>query len=110
VQPFPGPGAKTPVSTNGGVQPMWGRDGRELYYREGDWVMVAPVQADPFRLGAPRRLFELPVKTYGLDQNFSDYDVASEGRFLAIRNDNTDQDRAFVVLNWTEELPRQRTR
>jgi Tol biopolymer transport system component len=108
VQAFPGPAAKTPVSINGGVQPVWRRDGRELYYREGDWLMAVSVQLEPFRIGVPQRLFEMPATSYNLDQNFADYDVDGAGRFLAIRNERTDQDQAYIVLNWAEELRRNR--
>ena len=106
VQPFPGPGPKVPISANGGLQPMWSRDGRELFYREGDWLMAVAVQPAPFRVTAPRKLFELPGATYNFDQNFADYDVAPDGRFLAIRRDNVVTDEINVVLNWTEELRR----
>ena len=55
IQPFPGPGAKVPMSNNGGLQPMWSRDGRELFYREGDWMMAVSVTLDPFRVEAPAK-------------------------------------------------------
>jgi len=106
VQPFPGPGPKVPISTNGGLQPMWSRDGRELFYREGDSLMAVPIQLDPIRVGAARKLFELPGATYNLDQNFADYDLAPDGRFLAIRSDSEAQVEIQIVLNWTEELRR----
>ena len=106
VQPFPGPGPKVPISANGGLQPMWSRDGRELFYREGDWLVTVAVQPAPFRVTAPRKLFEFPGATYNFDQNFADYDVAPDGRFLAIRRDSVATDEIHVVLNWTEELRR----
>ena len=106
IQPFPGPGAKVPMSNNGGLQPMWSRDGRELFYREGDWMMAVAVTLDPFKVGGPRKLFEFPGTTYNLDQNFADYDVAPDGRFLAIQADTAAPDEIHVVLNWTEELRR----
>jgi Tol biopolymer transport system component len=52
VQPFPGPGGKVPISTNGGLQPMWSRDGRELFYRAGDSLMAVPIERETFRIGA----------------------------------------------------------
>jgi serine/threonine-protein kinase len=105
VQPFPGPGAKLPISTSGGLQPMWSRDGQELYYREGDALMAVPVQLTPLRAGAARRLFDLPAATYGLDMNFADYDVAPDGRFLAASFAAASTTLHFVQ-NWTEELRR----
>jgi len=106
IQPFPGPGAKIPISNNGGLQPMWSRDGRELFYREGDSMMAVPVTLNPFRAAAPRKLFDFPGSTYNLDQNFADYDVAADGRFLAIQADAAAADEIHVVVNWTEELRR----
>ena len=106
VQAFPGPGGKVTVSTAGGIQPMWSRDGRELFYREGDWLMAAGVQLQPFRIMAAKRLFEFGALTYSADPNFADYDVAPDGRFLAIRHNRATADELEVVLNWSEELRR----
>ncbi len=106
VQPFPGPGPKIPISAHGGLQPMWSRDGHELFYREGDWLMAVSIQPGPFHVMATRKLFELPGATYNFDGNFADYDVAPDGWFLAIRRDNVAADEIQVVLNWTEELRR----
>ena len=41
VQPFPGPGERLRVSSNGGVEPVWARDGSELFYAETDRVVMA---------------------------------------------------------------------
>ena len=106
VQPFPGPGPKVTISNNGGLQPMWSRDGRELFYREGDWMMAVSIKLGPFRVEASRKLFEFPGTTYNFDQNFADYDVAADGRFLAIQADTAAVDEILVVVNWTEELRR----
>src|SRR5262245_48420703 len=56
VAPYPGPGASIPVSTTGGLSPVWSGDGRELYFRLGSRVMRAPVSRD-----ASRR-FEVPTE------------------------------------------------
>ena len=104
VQPFPGPGQKVPVSTNGGLQPMWSRNGRELFYREGDSLMAVPVQLDPFRASAPQKLFDMPGAIYNFDQFVADYDVAADGRFLAVSQDPRTE--IHIVLNWTEEVQR----
>jgi hypothetical protein len=57
-------------------------------------------------LAAPRKLFDFPGSTYNLDQNFADYDVAADGRFLAVQADAATADEIHVVVNWTEELRR----
>ena len=104
VQPFPGPGPKVTVSSNGGLQPVWSRDGKELFYREDDWLVAAAVQPSPFRVLSAQRLAELPADLYNLDVNFPDYDVAPDGRFIAVRRENFSGDAIHVVLNWTTEL------
>jgi len=59
AQPFPGPGAKWQVSTEGGVEPVWARSGRELFYRTGDKMMaLAVATSGQFAAGRPRVLFE----------------------------------------------------
>lgn len=58
---------------------MWSHNGRELFYREGDAMMVVGVQHDPFRASPPRKLFDLPGELYGLDPYVADYDAAPDG-------------------------------
>jgi hypothetical protein len=75
------------VSTNGGVQVRWSRDGRELYYRAlGDRrkLMAVPVDVSGGRpkFGVPRALFD---DTFFLDTPLKTaYDVAADGRFIFI--------------------------
>jgi eukaryotic-like serine/threonine-protein kinase len=106
IQPFPGPGPKIPVSNEGGLQPVWGKSGRELYYRAADALMEVPVRLNPLQVSAARKLLDLPRAIYGFDQFTPDYDVAADGRFLAIRRDASIADEITVVLNWTQELRR----
>jgi eukaryotic-like serine/threonine-protein kinase len=104
VQPFPDPGSKVPISTNGGRQPVWSRDGSLLFYREGEWLMTVAVQTNPFRAASPRRVFEMPTALYSLDPYVADYDVAADGRILTVRREGAAE--IHVVLNWVEELRR----
>ena len=79
VQRYPGPGRKWLVSTGGGVRPVWRRDGRELFYREGSRMMAVDLDLQPeFRAGKPRLLFA---------GNFDEgYDVTPDGQhFLMVR-------------------------
>jgi Tol biopolymer transport system component len=104
VQPFPDPGPKVPISTNGGRQPVWSRDGKVLFYREGEWLMAVDVQATPFSAGAPRRVFEMATALYNLDPFVADYDIAADGRILTVRRQGSSE--IHVVLNWAEEVRR----
>ena len=104
VQPFPGPGAKWPISTDGGTEPVWSPDGRELFYRRGDQLVAVGVQTKPdFVAATPRLLFE---GAYEVVEGARNYDVAPDGkRFVMVRTDSTDAPQSFyVVSNWFNEL------
>ncbi len=106
VQAFPGPGEKYTLSTEGGREVVWSRDGREIFYRDGDRMMVVPIQSEPtFRPGAPRMLFEAPFASN--PGGYPNYDVSLDGtRFIMIEMDATGLNEIHVVLNWAEELKR----
>ena len=107
VQPYPGPGGKWQISTEGGTEPVWNRNGRELFYRSGNKMMAVDVTTQTgFAAGKPRMLFEGPYLPTPI--TFPNYDVSSDGqRFLMLKP--TEQAQAAptqinVVLNWFEEL------
>jgi len=99
VTPFPGAGTVIPISTQGGDFPRWSRDGRELFYRSHDSMMVVDIQTTPrFQASTPRVLFE---------DKHERYDVAPDGRFVMIVSDPSDvPERLVMVFNWFEELKR----
>jgi hypothetical protein len=79
-------GGQWQVSTSGGIEAHWRRDGRELYYvnAEGE-LMAAPTvtDGDSFQVGAPVKLFAPQIYGGGADvAQGSQYDVAPDGRFL----------------------------
>jgi Tol biopolymer transport system component len=84
VQPFPEPANKWQVSTNGGSQPRWRADSKELYFLAPDGkLMATPVTASGprFEAGSPAPLF--PTRLAGTPTIFSaEYAVAADGRFL----------------------------
>jgi len=109
VQAYPGPGGRWQVSTDGGTEPVWNRNGRELFYRNGDKMMAVDVAARPaFTSGRPRMLFEGPYEPTPV--TFPNYDVSPDGqRFLMLKpveQEATAPTQINVVLNWTEELKR----
>jgi serine/threonine-protein kinase len=104
VQPFPGPGPKWLVSTDGGIDPVWSRDGRELFYRHDDQLMAVAVAAkNPFSAGRPQRLFEF---RFDAGDNGPNYDVSRDGKWFVMPK--SDQGPApselHVVLNWFGEV------
>jgi eukaryotic-like serine/threonine-protein kinase len=105
VRPFPGPGAPVRVSPDGGRNPMWSRDGRELFYENGPKVLSTPVvtQESDLRVGTPRMLFEGGF----VPGSARSFDVGPDGRFLMIEaNDTATSASIVVVQNWFEELKR----
>jgi Tol biopolymer transport system component len=109
VQSFPARGRKQRVSTSGGFQPRWRRDGRELYYLTPDrrLMAVAVSDGDTLRLGAPQLLFEAPVSNPASGFALRSYDVSADGqRFIVSRVLPSDTESLTVVLNWTAALQR----
>jgi len=109
VQPFPGPGGKVQISTEGGVEPVWARNGRELFYRNGDKMMVAAVETKPtFAAAKPKLLFERHYEA-STPPVLANYDVSLDGqRFLMIKagEQESSETQLHVVLNWSDELSR----
>jgi len=117
VQAYPGPGGKIQISNEGGTDPVWKRDGGELFYRNGDSMMaVAVAQAPTLQPGRPQELWKGHY-SHGMSNSCgppgatsANYDVSADGRrFLMIKDD--DQDRAIskeivVALGWSDELNR----
>ena len=82
VQSFPKPTEQQQISTNGGSQPRWRSEGRELFYLSADGkLMVVQVKTgDTFVAGSPQALFSTQLPRGALRQS---YDVSADGqRFL----------------------------
>ena len=109
VQPYPGPGGKWQISTDGGQEPVWNPKGGELFFRSGSKIMAVGVDTKSgFAAGKPRRLFEGPyLPTAG---SFPYYDVSPDGQLFLMLKPVESQTSAptqiNVVLNWFEELKR----
>ncbi len=87
VQPYPGLGGKWQISTEGGTEPVWNHNGRELFYRSGDKMMAAETTTQSrFSAGKPKVLF---AGQYQPSQNAApnaNYDISLDGqRFLMIK-------------------------
>jgi len=98
VMPWPNPGRRRVVSSEGGTEPIWSADSRELFYRNGDRVMVAQVVPGPeFAATAPRQLFSFPYlhDLWG-DQS---WDLAPDGRFLMMKPTMTEAVEVRMIRN-----------
>jgi serine/threonine-protein kinase len=104
VMAYPRSGLRRQLTTEGGTEPVWSPDGKEIYYRSGDRMMVIPVTTTPALVpGRSRVLFEgsfvagppgLPV-----------FDVGPDGRLLMMRAVSRREPRQLrVIFNWYEEL------
>ena len=106
VRPFPTvDSARFAISVDGGVEPVWARDGRELFYRNVRGAMFAtPVTTGAhFTNGTPRLLFTAPG--YAMTGNFRTYDVHPDGqRFLMVVSGGADATHLEMILNWRAEL------
>jgi Tol biopolymer transport system component len=107
VQPYPGPGGKWQISTDGGTEPVWNPNGRELFYRSGDRMMALDIATQPgFTAGKPRMLFEGRYESVPIP--IANYDVSPDGqRFLMLKPSAAAEaapTQINVVLNWFEEL------
>jgi len=105
VIPFPpGPtGGRWMVSGDGGVQPRWSRDGKELFYISPDWTMMAvPVSTSPvFHAGTPQPLFNTEMVDTGIRTGPISWDISPDGkRFLIITDESPDTSSLNVILNW----------
>jgi serine/threonine-protein kinase len=107
VQPYPGPGGKRQISVDGGSEPVWAANGREMFYWVEDKMMAVSVTTSPtFNADTPRVLFEgrfeRPVT------NFQNFDVTADGqRFLMFKGTQAAAAAQItVVLDWATELAR----
>ena len=108
IRSFPALEEKRQVSSGGGAQPVWSKNGKELYYLTlNAKLMVVDVKSDAtMETGKPRLLFQTPIEGNPL---LAQYAVASDGqRFLMMENaregGGSGTEQFHVVLNWFEEL------
>jgi serine/threonine protein kinase len=115
VRPFPdvGKGEFWQVSEGGGDSPLWSPEGRELFYRSGDAVMMVPVKTDPsFSYEKPKRLFQKTYVSANMKLSTLElhpWDISPNGkRFLMMKESDpatAELPRKInIVVNWFEEL------
>jgi hypothetical protein len=109
VQAFPDGKERWPISTEGGSQPRWTPNGRELLYlRRDGMLMSVPVETAPtFVKGAPKSLFKTGLA--GVDSFRMDFVPSADGKRILLStpvNDGGDRPAITVVLNWPALLKR----
>ena len=109
LRPYPGPGSSRQISTDGGHQPLWSREGDALYYRWRGQVLMVPLQTEPELTVRQARVVFEGRYTNTRGQWGAMYQVAPEGdRFLMVKiGDPPPAPTQYnVVLNWFAELER----
>jgi serine/threonine-protein kinase len=108
-------GTRVTVSTGGGTQPRWARDGRELFYLspQNEMMSVPVGSGDSWSAGKPVKLFDAAgYYTGGTGNPYFNYDVAKDGRFLMIKpkgdpaGEGAATTNLIVIQHWFEELKR----
>ncbi len=109
VRSLPDDGSVWQASAGGGANPLWSRDGTELFFVRLDdaaLVSVAVRDDDGLELGVPQKLFEGLLST----SRAGDFDVASDGRFITVAGESDDTNRLEIRVlgNWQAEVNRLR--
>lgn len=104
VRAFPEAGAPVQISSSGGAEALWGRDGHTVFYRWGRDVMVAHLAFNPApSVVAVSKLFTGDFLT---DPGYGQWDVAADGRhFLMLQNVDRSEE-TILIYNWGDELRR----
>ena len=107
VQRFSEGGRVIPISTGPGTEAVWSRDGRELFYRDGNRMMSVAIELGPdLTVGRTSVVFE---GSYALDiagVGIPFYDVSLDGQqFLMVKPGET-TDEIVLVQDWFSELER----
>jgi protease II len=102
IQGYPEPGLRRQISVEGGRQPVWRQDGKELFFRSGNDMFAVKIDTSA-GLG-----WEKPTLLFTQNHvvTFMDYDVAPDGRFLMIKpapEENAER-QLHVTVNWREQL------
>jgi serine/threonine protein kinase/Tol biopolymer transport system component len=105
VRPADGPDRRWPVSSDGGTQPVWNPNGKELFYRNGTRMMVVPVVAsgEELKLSQPVQLFDRPY-AFGSGTTVPNYDVTPDGQRFVMVKDASRETHVNVVLNWRQAV------
>jgi len=109
VRQFPGPGGRWQISSEGGTEPLWSRNGRQMFFRRGNQILAVDVKAGTgFSAGKTRLVFEQPGFWDSLPIRC--WDISPDGlRFVMVKLGERKPQPAtkmILVQNWFEELKR----
>ena len=109
VQSFPASGGKWMISADGGAQPQWRRDGKELFYISSNRKLMAvdvKGNGSTFEAGVPKALFDLRLQTPALPGPRNYYIAAADGKRFLVTSVSEERvtTPTTVVMNWTADL------
>jgi Tol biopolymer transport system component len=107
VSPFPSASSKWQVSTEGGEEPRWRRDGKELFYLSGGKLMAVPVKTGTsFEAGPSVSLFQMHARQRISVMDAFSYGVSADGQKFLINSTVEEGGSAplSVILNWASEM------
>ncbi len=110
IRPFPDAGRRLQISVDGGSEPVWSRQGNELFYRAGRRLFSVPMRGpDTPAPGPPRLVFEYDFVQGSVVPGSPCYDVAPDGkRFITVARagETLQLNRLDVILGWVQDLDR----
>ena len=108
AESFPRGGNRVQISLDGGREPVWSRDGTQVFYRglESDpWMLSARVAVSGGALSVTRRERLFDASPYLANQFLQMYDVAPDGRFLMFKLDaQTPRTDVVIIRNWVQQV------
>ena len=101
---FPDGSARVAISSGGGREPLWSRDGSTVFYRDLDgWMVAASVsRRASIEVTKRERLFD--ASAYVSNQFLAMYDVAPDGRFLMLKRDSQARTDIVILRNWVQQV------
>jgi hypothetical protein len=103
VKPHGQPGSPVRISPNGGVEPLWSRNGKEIFYIERDRMMSVAVDTHSgFDFKQPVPLFSGVAIPQAIQP--PSYDVTPDGKFILLRSSTTTSAPITLVMNWAAKF------
>src|SRR5262249_3969280 len=99
--PVPGPDGKEKISTQGGSEPMWRADGRELFYVAANQTLTSVPISAGYELRNPEKLLDAVIDTSLGNFSSTHYTPTPDGQRFLANVSATNTNPPTIVLNWT---------